>query len=84
MGTDTIKDFSHAEGDKLDLSDLLPSDAETNLANYLKLSTDTAGNSTLQISTKGGMTSAAATVTPDVTSRSTMRTGAAVPMPSSR
>jgi len=67
VGTDTIKDFSHAEGDKLDLSDLLPSDAETNLANYLKLSTDTAGNSTLQISTKGGMTSAAATVTPDVT-----------------
>ncbi|MBD8772159.1 type I secretion C-terminal target domain-containing protein, partial [Pseudomonas coleopterorum] len=67
VGTDTIKDFSHAEGDKLDLSDLLPSDAETNLANYLKLSTDTAGNSILQISTKGGMTSAAATVTPDVT-----------------
>ncbi|KNC17380.1 retention module-containing protein [Pseudomonas sp. RIT-PI-a] len=67
VGTDTIKDFSHAEGDKLDLSDLLPSDAETNLANYLKLSTDTAGNSTLQISTKGGMTSASATVTPDVT-----------------
>jgi uncharacterized protein YegL len=67
VGTDTIKDFSHAEGDKLDLSDLLPSDAETNLANYLKLSTDTAGNSTLQISTKGGMASAAASVTPDVT-----------------
>ncbi|MEB2873041.1 retention module-containing protein [Pseudomonas rhizosphaerae] len=67
VGSDTIKDFSHAEGDKLDLSDLLPSDAETNLANYLKLSTDTAGNSTLQISTKGGMASAAASVTPDVT-----------------
>jgi VCBS repeat-containing protein len=67
VGTDTIKDFSHAEGDKLDLSDLLPSDAETNLANYLKLSTDTAGNSTLQVSTTGGMTSASAPATPDVT-----------------
>jgi Mg-chelatase subunit ChlD len=67
VGTDKITDFSHSQGDKLDLSDLLPTDAESNLANYLKLSTDSSGNSTLQVSTTGGLNSAGAAATPDVT-----------------
>jgi surface adhesion protein len=53
-GTDTITDFKHSEGDKLDLSDLLQGATDNNLANFLKLSTDaTTHTSTLQVSSTG-------------------------------
>ncbi|AQY63783.1 tandem-95 repeat protein [Pseudomonas veronii] len=55
-GVDTITDFKHSEGDKLDLSDLLQGSNDTNLTNYLKLSTDSAGNSTLSVSSSGSFT----------------------------
>ncbi|PMU94111.1 hypothetical protein C1Y30_01175, partial [Pseudomonas sp. GW704-F3] len=55
-GVDTITDFKHSEGDKLDLSDLLQGNNDTNLTNYLKLSTDSAGNSTLSVSSSGSFT----------------------------
>jgi CshA-type fibril repeat protein len=53
-GSDTITDFKHSEGDKLDLSDLLQGATDNNLANFLKLSTDaTTHTSTLQVSSTG-------------------------------
>ncbi|NMX37991.1 tandem-95 repeat protein [Pseudomonas veronii] len=55
-GVDTITDFKHSEGDKLDLSDLLQGSNDTNLTSYLKLSTDSAGNSTLSVSSSGSFT----------------------------
>ncbi|SDF90598.1 type I secretion C-terminal target domain (VC_A0849 subclass) [Pseudomonas extremaustralis] len=55
-GVDTITDFKHSEGDKLDLSDLLQGNTDTNLASYLKLNTDSAGNSTLSVSSSGSFT----------------------------
>ncbi|MFJ6827793.1 beta strand repeat-containing protein, partial [Pseudomonas sp. NPDC090964] len=55
-GFDRITDFKHGEGDKLDLSDLLQGNNDTNLANYLKLSTDASGNSTLSVSSTGAFT----------------------------
>ena len=64
-GFDQIKDFKHSEGDKLDLSDLLQGNNDTNLANYLKLTTDSAGNSTLSVSSTGSFTASGGTA--DVT-----------------
>ncbi|WP_460132178.1 retention module-containing protein [Pseudomonas sp. S1_E04] len=55
-GFDRITDFKHSEGDKLDLSDLLQGNNDNNLSSYLKLSTDTAGNSTLSVSSTGSFT----------------------------
>jgi VCBS repeat-containing protein len=53
FGNDVIKDFNAAEGDRIDISDLLPDTADANnLLNYLKV--DTATN-TLQVSTTGDL-----------------------------
>jgi len=54
-GVDTITDFKHSEGDKLDLSDLLQGSNDTNLSSYLKLTTDSSG-STLSVSSTGSFT----------------------------
>ncbi|HEY1026178.1 MAG TPA: tandem-95 repeat protein, partial [Pseudomonas sp.] len=51
FGNDVIKDFNATEGDRIDISDLLPDTANANnLLDYLKV--DTATN-TLQVSTTG-------------------------------
>ncbi|AUG05333.1 retention module-containing protein [Pseudomonas sp. S09G 359] len=55
-GFDRITDFKHGEGDKLDLSDLLQGNNDTNLSKYLQLTTDSAGNSTLSVSSTGTFT----------------------------
>ncbi|QDG58132.1 retention module-containing protein [Pseudomonas sp. NIBRBAC000502773] len=55
-GFDRITDFKHGEGDKLDLSDLLQGNNDNNLSSYLKLTTDSAGNSTLSVSSTGSFT----------------------------
>ncbi|MBD8226328.1 retention module-containing protein [Pseudomonas fluorescens] len=55
-GFDRITDFKHGEGDKLDLSDLLQGNNDTNLSSYLRLTTDSAGNSTLSVSSTGSFT----------------------------
>ncbi|KMT55998.1 type I secretion C-terminal target domain-containing protein, partial [Pseudomonas fildesensis] len=55
-GFDKITDFKHGEGDKLDLSDLLQGNNDNNLSSYLKLTTDTSGNSTLSVSSTGSFT----------------------------
>ncbi|MBX4137140.1 tandem-95 repeat protein [Pseudomonas sp. S5F11] len=54
-GVDTITDFKHSEGDKLDLSDLLQGSNDANLSSYLKLTTDSSG-STLSVSSTGSFT----------------------------
>ena len=63
-GFDTITDFKHGEGDKLDLSDLLQGNNDTNLSSYLKLTTDSSG-STLSVSSTGSFTAQGGTA--DVT-----------------
>ena len=63
-GVDTITDFKHGEGDKLDLSDLLQGNNDTNLSSYLKLTTDSSG-STLSVSSTGSFTAQGGTA--DVT-----------------
>ncbi len=50
---DTIKDFSVAEGDKLDLRDLLQGETAANLGNYLLIDTTTA-NTFIKVSPTGG------------------------------
>ncbi|MBP1127257.1 MULTISPECIES: Ig-like domain-containing protein [unclassified Pseudomonas] len=55
-GFDRITDFKHGEGDKLDLSDLLQGNNDNNLSNYLKLTTDASGTSTLSVSSAGTFT----------------------------
>ncbi|WP_158592083.1 retention module-containing protein [Pseudomonas cavernicola] len=49
-GNDVIKDFSAAQGDRIDLSDLLPDNASNDILSYLQVNTAT---STLQVSTTG-------------------------------
>ncbi|MGF6098590.1 beta strand repeat-containing protein, partial [Pseudomonas sp. 18175] len=64
-GFDQITDFKHSEGDKLDLSDLLQGNTDANLDKYLKLTTDSSGNSTLSVSSTGSFTTSGGTA--DVT-----------------
>jgi len=64
-GFDRITDFKHGEGDKLDLSDLLQGNNDTNLSSYLRLTTDSSGNSTLSVSSTGSFTASGGTA--DVT-----------------
>ncbi|WLH90732.1 type I secretion C-terminal target domain-containing protein [Pseudomonas sp. FP453] len=64
-GFDRITDFKHSEGDKLDLSDLLQGNTDSNLDKYLKLTTDSSGNSTLSVSSSGSFTTSGGTA--DVT-----------------
>ncbi|WP_448679534.1 retention module-containing protein [Pseudomonas nicosulfuronedens] len=50
IGKDTITDFNAGEGDRIDISDLLPETAHNDILSYLKVDTTT---STLQVSTTG-------------------------------
>ncbi|MCP1626893.1 retention module-containing protein [Pseudomonas nitroreducens] len=50
LGNDTITDFKAGEGDRIDISDLLPETAHNDILSYLKVDTTT---STLQVSTTG-------------------------------
>nr|WP_260619666.1 retention module-containing protein [Pseudomonas sp. B11D7D] len=53
FGNDVIKDFNATEGDRIDISDLLPDTANANnLLDYLKVDTTT---NTLQVSTTGDL-----------------------------
>ncbi|MEE1895302.1 tandem-95 repeat protein [Pseudomonas otitidis] len=57
LGNDVIKDFNAGEGDRIDLSDLLPDAANANnILDYLKVDTTT---STLQVSTSGNVANGA-------------------------
>ncbi|WP_165672167.1 retention module-containing protein [Metapseudomonas otitidis] len=57
IGNDVIKDFNAGEGDRIDLSDLLPDAANANnILDYLKVDTTT---STLQVSTSGNVANGA-------------------------
>ncbi|MCV9922014.1 type I secretion C-terminal target domain-containing protein [Pseudomonas sp. BT-42-2] len=60
-----IKDFKPAEGDRLDLSDLLQAERGTTIDNYLKITT-VGGESTLQISTEGKLNAAGGLANVDV------------------
>jgi len=54
LGNDVIKDFNFniAEGDRIDLSDLLPDEAASDVSKYLQVVTDN-GTSTLLVSSTG-------------------------------
>ncbi|WEJ73465.1 retention module-containing protein [Pseudomonas sp. PSE14] len=56
IGNDTITDFNAGEGDRIDISDLLPDAAQNDILSYLKVDTST---STLQVSTTGQVNSGA-------------------------
>ncbi|MFV3308926.1 tandem-95 repeat protein, partial [Pseudomonas sp. NY15181] len=56
IGNDTITDFKAGEGDRIDISDLLPDAAHNDILSYLKVDTAT---STLQVSTTGQVNSGA-------------------------
>ncbi|MFF7706570.1 retention module-containing protein [Pseudomonas sp. NPDC007930] len=62
-GADLIKDFSKAEGDKIDISDLLGNPTDANIDSYLKITTSTDANhvttSTLSISSTGALNASA-------------------------
>ncbi|CAM4118955.1 Putative secreted protein (Type I secretion substrate) [Pseudomonas reidholzensis] len=65
LGSDVIKDFKPADGDRLDLSDLLQAEKGTTIDNYLKITT-VGGESTLQISTEGKLNAAGGLANVDV------------------
>ncbi|MFM9925504.1 retention module-containing protein [Variovorax sp. H27-G14] len=65
-GYDVIKDFNAAQGDRIDLRDLLKGETDDTIGNFLRMST-TDGVSTLQISTTGKFTDAGSVANADVT-----------------
>ncbi|MBP5946319.1 MULTISPECIES: retention module-containing protein [unclassified Pseudomonas] len=66
-GNDVIKDFKAAEGDRIDLRDLLQGETGSTIDNFLKITT-VDGTSSLQVSSAGKFNSGdAAAATPDVT-----------------
>ncbi|WP_422422945.1 immunoglobulin-like domain-containing protein, partial [Pseudomonas sp. GZD-222] len=65
-GKDVIKDFKPAEGDRLDLSDLLQGEKGSTIDNFLKITTVN-GESTLQVSTEGKLNSTGGLANADVT-----------------
>ena len=52
-GIDTITDFNIAEGDRLDVSSVVNMNDVDDIANYLKIEDDGAGNSTVMVNTSG-------------------------------
>ncbi|MGV8865001.1 MAG: beta strand repeat-containing protein, partial [Pseudomonas sp.] len=65
LGTDVIKDFSTAQGDKLDLRDLLQGETDATLTNFLK-ATVVGANTTLDISTTGQLNATGGAANADV------------------
>ncbi|WP_409280818.1 type I secretion C-terminal target domain-containing protein [Pseudomonas defluvii] len=65
-GHDVVKDFKPAEGDRLDLSDLLQGEKASTIDNYLKITT-VDGVSTLQVSSEGKLNDAGNLAHADVT-----------------
>ncbi|MFZ3280997.1 LapA family giant adhesin [Pseudomonas sp.] len=66
-GNDVIKDFKAADGDRIDLRDLLQGETGSTIDNFLKITT-VDGTSSLQVSSAGKFNSGdTAAATPDVT-----------------
>ncbi|MFV2949856.1 immunoglobulin-like domain-containing protein, partial [Pseudomonas japonica] len=65
-GNDVIKDFKAADGDRLDLSDLLQGEKASTIDNYLKITTVN-GESTLQVSSEGKLNASGGIANADVT-----------------
>ncbi|WP_411959215.1 retention module-containing protein [Pseudomonas sp. s4] len=65
-GNDVIKDFKVAEGDRIDLKDLLQGEKGSTIDNYLKLTT-VEGTTTLQVSSEGKLNAAGGIANADVT-----------------
>ncbi|WP_038999661.1 immunoglobulin-like domain-containing protein, partial [Pseudomonas putida] len=65
-GKDVIKDFKAAEGDRLDLSDLLQGEKASTIDNFLKITTVN-GESTLQVSSEGKLNASGGLANADVT-----------------
>ncbi|WP_256124694.1 immunoglobulin-like domain-containing protein, partial [Pseudomonas yamanorum] len=66
LGNDVIKDFKAADGDRIDLRDLLKGESDSTIDNYLKITT-VEGVSTLQVSTEGNLNKAGGLANADVT-----------------
>ncbi|WP_353844715.1 immunoglobulin-like domain-containing protein [Pseudomonas sp. MG-2] len=66
IGKDVIKDFKVAEGDRIDLKDLLQGEKGSTIDNYLKLTT-VEGTTTLQVSSEGKLNAAGGIANADVT-----------------
>ncbi|RII80428.1 type I secretion C-terminal target domain-containing protein [Pseudomonas monteilii] len=65
-GNDVIKDFKVAEGDRIDLKDLLQGEKGSTIDNYLKLTT-VEGTTTLQVSSEGKLNAEGGIANADVT-----------------
>ncbi|WP_373939418.1 retention module-containing protein [Pseudomonas putida] len=66
LGNDVIKDFNKAEGDRIDLKDLLQGEKGSTIDNYLKLTT-VEGTTTLQVSSEGKLNAEGGIANADVT-----------------
>jgi surface adhesion protein len=66
IGNDIIKDFNRAEGDRIDLKDLLQGEKGSTIDNYLKLTT-VEGTTTLQVSSEGKLNDTGGVANADVT-----------------
>ncbi|WP_182375464.1 retention module-containing protein [Pseudomonas putida] len=66
IGNDVIKDFNKAEGDRIDLKDLLQGEKGSTIDNYLKLTT-VEGTTTLQVSSEGKLNAEGGIANADVT-----------------
>ena len=65
-GNDVIKDFKAAEGDRIDLRDLLQGETGSTIDNFLKITT-AGGVSSLEVSSAGKFNTSGAAAAPDVT-----------------
>jgi len=65
-GSDVIKDFKAAEGDRIDLRDLLQGETGSTIDNFLKITT-VGGVSSLEVSSAGKFNTGGAAAAPDVT-----------------
>ncbi|WP_219063690.1 S-layer family protein, partial [Pseudomonas sp. UMAB-08] len=67
IGNDVIKDFNVAQGDSIDLTDLLHNETASTIDNFLKLASASDGSAVLQVSSAGNLNAAGGVANADVT-----------------
>jgi len=67
IGNDVIKDFNVAQGDRIDLTNLLHNETASTIDNFLKLASASDGSAVLQVSSAGNLNAAGGVANADVT-----------------
>ena len=67
IGNDVVQNFNVAQGDRIDLTDLLHNETASTIDNFLKLASASDGSAVLQISSAGNLNAAGGVANADVT-----------------